>query len=207
MSDLPITRYGARVAAGWMMDHFGPAISAAVENKPYRRRHICAIACQETAYKWLSWIGHYEPATIIERCVFDASGDAPDTHRTAFPRNTAAFRARYGDALTDMLIEEANLTRRLQNWSDRPWVYKGYGIFQYDLQSIGDDPDFFKNRMWYDFGACLNRCTQELDSKLASHGGDLWAAVKAYNGSGPAAENYMQNVKIFAEECGTVTGD
>jgi len=41
---------------------------------------------------------------------------------------------------------------------------------------------------------------------LTAHRGNLWKAIKAYNGSGAAAERYMQNVKAFAEYCEEVTG-
>ena len=75
-------------------------------------KHLCAIVCQETAYKWIPWIGRHPVRTIVERAVYDASGDYPGTSRRPFPVNTAAFRARYGSAATDMLIEEANKTLR-----------------------------------------------------------------------------------------------
>jgi hypothetical protein len=138
------------------------------------------------------------PATIVARAVFDASGDYPGTSRNAFPVNTAAFRSEYGEPITSMLIEEANITRRLQGYSDRQWVYKGYGLFQYDLQYIHGDQGFFATRQWYDFGECVARVIRELDRKLVQTG-DLWEAIRAYNGSGPRARRYRENVRVFAE--------
>jgi hypothetical protein len=38
---------------------------------------------------------------------------------------------------------------------------------------------------------------KELKSKWASHPNDLFQTVKAYNGSGPRAENYANNVLQF----------
>ena len=204
---LPISRAAAKQCAQWLIDNYGRQLSAAVRGKPYGRKHLCAIVCQETAYKWLKWIGRFDNDTIIARCVFDASGDYPGTSRSAFPRNTAAFREEYGDAFTDMLIEEANLTRRMQDWDDKAWVYKGYGIFQYDLQHVKTNEAFFRQKRWYDFGECLRQCCSELDLKLASHNGDLWRAIKAYNGSGPRAEQYARNVRAFSDYCGEVTGN
>jgi hypothetical protein len=43
---------------------------------------------------------------------------------------------------------------------------RGYGIFQYDLQFYRRDPDFFLERQWHDFDACLTRFLHELTTKL-----------------------------------------
>lgn len=206
MTDLPISKAAALRCAKWLTDHYGDAMAAAVVGKSYGRKHLAGIVCQESAFKWLEWVDHHPAGEIIERCVFDASGEVPGAPRSAFPKNTAAFRDKYGDAFTDMLIEEANKTRRWQGWSDKPWVYKGYGIFQYDLQAVVTDRAFFEQKQWYDFAVCLDRCCRELDRKLVATNGDLWKAIKAYNGSGPKAVTYAENVKAFTEVCATVTG-
>jgi hypothetical protein len=106
-----------------------------------------------------------------------------------------------------MLIEEANETRRMQGWSDQQWVYKGYGLFQYDLQKIDTDEAFFKEKQWYSFDTCLAKCVSELDEKLKAKNGDLWKAVAAYNGGGAAATRYAVNVQIFTDYCAEVTGE
>ncbi|HYI64058.1 MAG TPA: hypothetical protein VEW71_04160 [Allosphingosinicella sp.] len=204
---LPISRSAAIKTATWLIDNFGDRMRAAVAGKAYGLKHLCAIVCQETAYKWVPWIGEKPVQTIVERAVYDASGDYPGTSRSAFPVNTAACRARYGDALTAMLVEEANKTRRLQDYGDKPWVYKGYGLFQYDLQHIERDEAFFRDRQWYDFDQCLRRAVTELDDKLRTQNGDLWEAIRAYNGSGPRARAYRDNVRAFTAYCATVTGD
>ena len=204
---LPISRSEAKRCAQWIMDNFGDEVRQAALGRAYGAKHLAAIVCQETAYKWLKWTAELTAADIVARCVFDASGDFPGTDRSAFPVNTAAFRNRYGAAFTDMLVEEANKTRRIQGWGDKPWVYKGYGVFQYDLQAVATDRDFFENRRWYDFGVCLERCCAELDRKLAATGGDLWRAIKAYNGSGAAATQYAANVKAFTDYCAEVIAD
>lgn len=205
-ASLPISANAARQCATWMVMKFGDKLTAAVKGKTYGVAHLCAIVCQETAYKWLAWAGTMSPQGIIERCVFDASGDYPGTDRSAFPVNTAAFRAQYGAHFTDMLIEEANKTRRIQNYGDKQWVYKGYGIFQYDLQHVKQDERFFRNKLWYSFDECLARAIRELDDKLLATNGDLWAAIKAYNGTGAKASRYAENVKAFTGYCADVTG-
>ncbi len=203
---LPISKKSALVCAKWLMENFGDKIKNVTAGKSYKPKHLCAIVCQETAYKWIPWIGRHSTQTIVERAVFDASGDFPGAPRTAFPVNTKAFRDKYGKAFTDLLIEEANKTRRLQGWDDKPWVYKGYGLFQYDLQHVKTAEGFFVNKEWYSFDKCLGRVIEELDSKLTAQRGNLWKAIKAYNGTGSRAEQYMQNVKAFTEYCEEVTG-
>ncbi|WP_433766613.1 hypothetical protein [Pseudomonas putida] len=205
-ASLPLSKKAALACADWLMTNFGEQLKAAVRAKPYKTEHLCAIVCQETAFKWLKWTDTHTSETIIERCVFDASGDFPGSPRGAFPKNTAEFEARYGADLTNMLIEEANKSRRLQGWGDKPWVYKGYGIFQYDLQHIKNAPDFFREKQWYDFSICLNRACMELDEKLVASGGELWGAIRRYNGQGKAAEQYASNVKVFTAYCKEVTG-
>ncbi|MDC7675141.1 hypothetical protein [Asticcacaulis machinosus] len=203
---LPISKSSAIKCAQWLMQNFGDQIKAATTNKAYGAKHLCAIVCQETAYKWVPWIGRHSVQTIVERAVYDASGDFPDTSRSAFPVNTNAFRVRYGDAFTNELIEEANKTRRMQGYGDKAWVYKGYGLFQYDLQHIQTDEKFFRNKEWRSFDTCLRKATMVLDKKLIAQKGVLWEAIRAYNGSGPRARAYRDNVKVFTEYCGTVTG-
>jgi hypothetical protein len=194
---LPITKEQAIKAVTWMKSNFKNEIAVAVNNTPFSIDHICGIACQETAYFWLSFINKKSPAEILARCVLDASGDFPDTVRTAFPKNTAAFKLKYPDAFTNMLISEANITRKMRGFGPQQWVYKGYGIFQYDLQYVIKDRAFFEERQWYTFSNCLAKVMMELTTKWAiykSQENALWKTIKAYNGSGPNATNYANNV-------------
>ena len=66
----------------------------------------------------------------------------------------------------------------------------------YDLQHVRADEGFFRERQWYELEACLERVVRELSDKYRVKR-ELWAAVKAYNGSGARAEEYMQNVRAF----------
>ncbi|HEY9362945.1 MAG TPA: hypothetical protein VIQ00_06780, partial [Chitinophagaceae bacterium] len=59
------------------------------------------------------------------------------------------------------------------------------------------DEAFFTQKQWYEMDHCLEKVMKELKSKWASHPNDLFQTVKAYNGSGPGAENYANNVLQF----------
>jgi hypothetical protein len=194
---LPITSKQAGAAADWLMGCFGDEIKAAAFG-PFEPRHYCAIACQETAYFWLPRIGKHTPHEILSLCVLDGSGDVLGTVRNAFPKNTAAFRVRYGDKITEKLIAAGNRARAARGL--KPWakIYKGYGIFQYDLQFVVDDEIFFFQEQWGDIRKCIDRVNKELRAKYARHG-DLRKAIKAYNGSGPRAEAYAANVLTYAK--------
>jgi hypothetical protein len=200
---LPITKAQAYKAAEWMKTNFGGEIRQAVAGTPFSIDIICGIACQETAYFWLNFINRLSVDEVLARCVLDASGDYPGSHRTAFPRNTDAFRRRYGAEFSDMLIAEANKTRRLRGFGPQNWVYKGYGIYQYDLQFVVEDEAYFRDKQWYKFSECLKRAVGELKQCHARHN-DLWRAIRCYNGSGASATRYANNVIQFAQYCSEV---
>ena len=200
---LPITQKQAYTVAEWIKSNFRSAIDKAVKGTPFSTDILCGIACQESAYFWLPLLKRLSAKEILARCVLDANGDYPGTKRSAFPANTAAFRNQYGDEFANMLISEANATRKLRGFGPQQWVYKGYGLFQYDLQSVKTDEAFFRERKWYDFDECLNRVMKELAAKYKAQK-DLWKAVRAYNGSGAGAARYVNNVGQFASYSGEV---
>ena len=193
---LPISKIQAGAACRWLKGCWGAELRAAAFG-PFTVDHLCAIACQETAYFWLPLINKLTPAEILARCVLDASGDYPGTVRSAFPKNTTVFRAQFGEDFASILIGEANKTRALRGMGPKPWIYKGYGIFQYDLQFVMEDESFFRLRQWHDFRQSLARCIKELRRTYAAHG-DVSEAIRAYNGSGPAARQYRDNVLVYA---------
>jgi metacaspase-1 len=194
---LPLTEAQTRKATRWLMTHFGHDLQRVAEGTPFGVELLCGIACKETGSVWLPFVDHgLSPAEILGRAIGDASGDFPNTSRSAFPKDTPTFRAAFGDAFADMLIAEANASRALRHMGPKNWVYKGYGIFQYDLQHVVADEAFFRERQWYQLDACLERVIRELRRKF-QRTGELWAAVKAYNGSGPRADEYRDNVKVL----------
>jgi hypothetical protein len=206
----PITDEQARRATVWLKSHFGKKLAAAVAGTAFTVDHLCGIACQETAVYWLGWTKKLEPDEISGRCVLDGSGDykPEENPRTAFPRNTAELRARYDaqhPGLVDMLVAEGNKTRALRGLPDIvSWVYKGYGIFQYDLQFIEDDLAFFRDKLWYSFDECLARAMKELRHCWQVHH-DVRTAIRAYNGKGPRAETYAMNVMSFTQIASAVS--
>lgn len=195
----PLSKAKALETRRWIMSHFGDRLLAGLKGSGLDAELVCAIACKETAPVWLGWTSRLAPDAVLMRCVFDASGDVPGTKRSAFPRNTAEFRDLYGSALTDDLIGEANKTRRLRGYPDAAWVYRGYGLFQYDIQHIENDREFFADKLWYQFDACLDRFKREMSDKLRASNGILADAVRRYNGSGPMAEQYRDQVLAMSE--------
>lgn len=201
---LPITKDQTHKAARWMKQHFMQEMQEAIHGTPFTVDHLCAIACQETAYLWVGkWIEDMKVEEVLGRCIGDASGDFPGAIRHAFPVNTAAFRIRLGEDLTNELIEEANSSRAIRGFGPRQWVYKGYGLYQYDLQHILTDEELFRNKQWYSYWQCLTRVIRELKTKYDIYH-DLWRTFKAYNGSGSAATIYANNVTQFAHYCAEV---
>jgi len=200
---LPITKQQAYKAAEWMKVNFGGMIKESVKNTPFSIDLVCGIACQETAYFWLSFINNLSANDVLARCVLDASGDFPGTQRNPFPKNTEKFRQRFGDDFTNMLIEEANKTRKLRGFGPQNWVYKGYGIYQYDLQHVSEDEAFFRQKGWYKYNECLKRLMKELKNKYAIQG-DIWKTVRAYNGSGARATQYANNVIQYTQYCSEI---
>lgn len=202
--NLPISKAQAKKAANWLVQNFGEQIKEHLYGTPYDLELVSAIFCQETACKLLLWFDKYEPLEILARCVFDASGDFPNTTRNAFPKNKAEFKQQYGATITAMLIAEANKMRSMpqpgypQGYSPADYLYKGYGLFQYDLQHIKTDPEFFLFKKWYNFSDCMQKLIEQLNTKF-KHSDTLRALVKSYNGSGAKAEEYADNVLQYKD--------
>jgi hypothetical protein len=64
---LPITKDQAHKVARWMKSNFGAAIQTAVSGTPFSLDLICGIACQETAYFWISFLDSMSPGDILKR--------------------------------------------------------------------------------------------------------------------------------------------
>jgi len=204
--NLPLTKQQVVKGTGWLIANFGPNISNAVSGKPYSRSIVCAIACKEAGFIWISRTDAMAAAALLPLLVGDASGDVAGAPRSAFPKNTAAFRAKFGAPFTNKLIGEANNARSLRGLPPAKIVYKGYGIFQYDLQHVLTDQDFFENLRWHTMSACLAKLALELDRTFADSHGDVRGGVRRYNGSGPNAETYADHVMAFAEFAQPIAG-
>ncbi len=184
----------------WLISNFGLELTNAVAKTPFTIPLLCAIACKEAGQYWLPLTPHLSATQILGVCVYDASGDVENAPRSAFPVNTEEFRLRFGDNFTDTLIAEANKARAARGLAPASIVYKGYGLFQYDLQNVLTDEDFFRDKGWYEFGQCVRRAVQELQNKYDKTG-NIRDTVRAYNGSGERAEAYAQDVLRLLPLC------
>jgi hypothetical protein len=183
--------------ADWIKTNFGDDISNGLNGTIFDINLACAIACKESLYFWYNIRNTYDPNFIVGRCVLDASGDDPDSPRNPFPRNTPEFRSDYGDDVTNMLIAEANATRKIRGYKDANIVYKGYGIFQYDLQYIQtSNEEFYLQKKWYSIVECTDKLVMELMAK-SQDTSDYRTIVRRYNGSGNSAEKYADEVMTY----------
>lgn len=175
---------------GWFRDNFWEQAIEHTQGSFVTPELACGITLNETAYKWGNWIDKYDKETVLARCVFDTCGDTPGTLRSAFPVNRKAFQDIYGTAITDKLVYEYNLTRKMPQpgypngyKSEVPWIAKGYGLYQYDLQHFPEDPAFFTEKRWYNFSDCMIKLVEELHRKARIKETEF-SIVKAYNGGG-----------------------
>lgn len=178
-----------------MEKHFGDKLKEATQDSKFTADHLIAIACQESAGDWIMWIDKHSPDEILAACVSDPTGDQPDTVRNVWPQNLAVFEKDY-PTLASQLVAAGNVYRTMKGWSPRNWLYKAYGIFQYDIQAIKEDRVFFEEQQWKSIDHCIERVIMELNLKIGKTD-DVWGAIKHYNGSGKAADQYMLNVKQF----------
>jgi hypothetical protein len=198
--NLPLSKAQVTKGAAWLHNNFAAQIAAAIEGKPYSAPIVCAIACKETGFIWIPRT-EMAPGDLLPLLVGDASGDIEGHPRHAFPQNTEEFRDQFGDDFTSLLTDESNAARALRGLGPAHIVYKGYGIFQYDLQHVMTDEVFFRNRLWHRIEGCLDRLTRELDRCFDAADDDTHDAVRRYNGSGSAAETYADHVMAFADFC------
>lgn len=201
-------RFLVQTAARWLLSNFTQELESAVRGTPFSKALLCAIAYREGGIYWLPFTEKYAPEEVLGLCVFDASGDYPGTEneRSAFPHNTDAFIEQFGNEFANILIAQANQSRAARGYKPQKWVYKGYGIFQYDLQFVFEDESFFRNKLWYDFSECTGRAIRELSNKYSKYR-NIRDTVRAYNGSGPRAEQYAVDVMRILPYCAEVTKD
>jgi hypothetical protein len=160
----------------WFKENFRTQIEAQLVGGPFSLDLLAAIACQETGYLWqkLRKKPQLNIQRILELCVGDTIDGAGERGRKAFPRNKADLLSHSnGQAMFDIgrqaLIDMATETQDsgyLNAVKNNAKFCRGYGIFQYDLQAFKEEPDYFLNRQWANFDACLGKCMKELKVKL-----------------------------------------
>jgi hypothetical protein len=108
-------------------------------------------------------------------CVGDVI-DAP--RRSAFPKNRAALVAEpQGQQMFDLahglLVEMGDATGidAYKRAGTNPAKFcRGYGMFQRDLQFFREDPNYFLDEAWGDFGRCIDEAVKELKRGLNNLG-------------------------------------
>lgn len=152
----------------WFKRTFGAKIAQKVAGTPLSVDFITAVALQETGHTWERLIEHHggNVDKILEGCV----GDTFDTpNRSAFPKNKAELLTHpqgaqmfaIARAALGTLAEIDSTYRRVFLGNANKFCH-GFGILQYDIQHMKTDPDFFLQRKWLSFDACLDNAINEL---------------------------------------------
>jgi hypothetical protein len=162
----------------WFKEQFGEKMKADLEGTPFSIDFMTALACQETGEVWpILRKKDLSLDRIVELCVGDTIDFNPTTGkgRKAFPRNKAALVAvpngqKMFDVARQALLDMAQFIPGYQGAASLPNKFcHGFGIFQFDLQFFESghpesDPDYFLERKYTDFNACLGKALQELSS-------------------------------------------
>jgi hypothetical protein len=150
--------------------NFGPKLECAVAGTPFNIDMLTAIAYQESGEVWPVLVDkQLGIPKILELCV----GDTLDG-RSAFPRSKAELLAApQGQEMFRIahqsLLDMAQYITGYQGVARNPNKFcHGFGIFQYDIQFFKDDPGFFLQKKWCDFGACLAKLLGELRAAMSS---------------------------------------
>ena len=163
----------------WFKQNFASAIRQGTAGTPFTVDMLTAVAVQETFSIWGKMFQTLPVAKILELCVGDTL-DAPN--RSAFPINKGALVAAPNGAQMFTIARQAlvalgpfdpTMKKVAQNHPDK--FCHGYGIFQYDIQFLHADPDYFLQRKWVDFSATFGKAVDELTAaqKRAHLGGKL----------------------------------
>jgi len=162
----------------WFKRQFRTQIEAALPGTPFDLDMIVAIACQETGYIWSVLRKKNLPLDrVLALCVGDTIDfQGPGKGRQAFPRNKALLLAKpNGQAMFDIarngLEQMAVFIRGYERAVAKPDKFcHGFGVFQRDLQFFEDDPDYFLERRYENFGNTLAQCLGELRRGLRTLG-------------------------------------
>lgn len=155
----------------WFKEQFHDKINTALAGTPYSLDFMTALACQETGEIWP--ILRRRPELTVDRILQLCVGDTLDSDRgrRAFPQDKAQLVAapngqRMFDIAREALVDMAQFIPSYRGAASKPNKFcHGFGIFQYDLQFFRhEDPDYFLNKRYEDFDACLGKALQELDS-------------------------------------------
>jgi len=152
----------------WFKQQFHGKINAALQDTPYNLDFMTALACQETGEIWpILRKTNLSVDRILELCVGDTLDS--DRGRRAFPRNKADLLSvpngqRMFDIARQGLVDMAEHIPSYRGAASNPNKFcHGFGIFQFDLQFFREvDPDYFLEKRYADFDACLGKALGEL---------------------------------------------
>lgn len=154
-------------AIAWFKRQFGERVAAVVEGTPFSVDLVAAIAQQETGYIWSGLVRRgLAEGEVLRLCVGDTLDE--DRGRSSFPRNKRELlRAPRGAEMfaiaRQALLDMARFVNGYQAATINPNKFcHGFGIFQYDLQFFETNPDYFLEKRWGDFDACLRQFLAEL---------------------------------------------
>jgi hypothetical protein len=166
-----------RDAIAWFKTTFHKRIRNSIRGTPFSIDMVSAIAQQETGYIWSPLVEKgLSERDVLRLCVGDTL-DA-DRGRSAFPKTKAELLAAPRGAemfviARQALVDMAQYTPGYAGAVRNPNKFcHGFGIFQYDLQFYRTNPDYFLQKRWKDFDACLAQCVEELNEAMKRQG---WA--------------------------------
>lgn len=162
----------------WFKEQFGEKMKAELEGTPFSIDFMTALACQETGEVWpILRKKNLSLDRIVELCVGDTIDFNPTTGkgRKAFPKNKAALVAvpngqKMFDIARAALVEMSEFIPSYQGAASKPNKFcHGFGIFQFDLQFFESghpesEPEYFLEKQYADFNACLRKALKELRS-------------------------------------------
>ena len=153
----------------WFKQQFRTPIEAGIQGTPFSVDMITAVACQETGFIWqILRKRQLSVARILELCVGDTIDATATGGRRAFPKNKAELVARQnGQAMFEVARQVLlDMAQHIQGYSAavaNPNKFcHGFGIFQFDLQFFPNEPEYFLQKHYADFDACLEKCVGEL---------------------------------------------
>ena len=166
----------------WFKETFRDQVEAALRGSPFTLDMIAALACQETGEIWPHLRTTGLPVErVLELCVGDTLDQ--DKGRRAFPRNkTDLLSKANGQAVFDVarqaLTDMAQFISGYRGAATNPNKFcHGFGIFQYDLQFVLKEPEYFLEKRYARFEESLGKCLSELRNAAKRIGLDSGSAL------------------------------
>lgn len=151
----------------WFKENFQAKILPALQGTPFTIDLLTALACQETGEVWpILRKQSLSVARILELCVGDTLDF--DRGRRAFPKTKAELVAHpKGQEMFTIarqaLVDMAQFVSSYRGAASRQNKFcHGFGIFQFDLQFFKTEPDYFLQKKYANFDACLQKALGEL---------------------------------------------